>query len=193
MLKVHTFNDLSEANLAATWGRRYALGRRAEPFTHSNPYRLLEVSDHFGASAKVPNPPAREHHQLTVTRAYWAGAADAPAPIREAFGKGGPGRLMLHTDEWFDDADYPQYKTFMKRADPAFVLRAAGRADVRGAASAGFYTHRSAGLREIEVVIAPEEYRKLAAGVPYTLHPVNGTPGFVWGVRGPVSVTVPPG
>src|SRR5262249_48002416 len=53
MIHVHTFNDLSEANLAATWGTRYARGLRDDVFRHSNPYRLLEVSDHFGRYARV--------------------------------------------------------------------------------------------------------------------------------------------
>ena len=58
MIKVHTFNDLSEANLAATWGTRFARGPRDDVFQHNNPYCLIEVSDHFGKYASVPNPPA---------------------------------------------------------------------------------------------------------------------------------------
>jgi hypothetical protein len=57
MIHVHTFNDLSEANLAATWGTRYALGKRDEVFRHSNPYGTVSLEDHFGEHAKVPNPP----------------------------------------------------------------------------------------------------------------------------------------
>ncbi len=70
MIKVHTFNDLSEANLAATWGTRYAKGLRDDVFKHSNPYCLLEVSDHFGKYASVPNPPvaAYEHKQITIEK-----------------------------------------------------------------------------------------------------------------------------
>src|SRR5262249_1320888 len=41
MVKVHTFNDLSEANFASTWGRRYALGQRDKNFPFNNPYRTL--------------------------------------------------------------------------------------------------------------------------------------------------------
>src|SRR5262249_19552667 len=72
MIHVHTFNDLSEANLAATWGKRYARGFKDEEFPHSNPYRLLEVSDHFGKYAKVPNPAAdKDHKEITIGKAYW--------------------------------------------------------------------------------------------------------------------------
>ncbi len=48
---VNTFNDLSEVPLAATWGKRYALGERDETFRYGNPYRCESVSDHFGKFA----------------------------------------------------------------------------------------------------------------------------------------------
>src|SRR5262249_10959691 len=57
MIHVHTFNDLSEANLAATWGRRFALRGRDETFPATNPYRALAIDDYFGRHANVPNPP----------------------------------------------------------------------------------------------------------------------------------------
>ncbi len=60
---VNTFNDLSEVPLAATWGKRYALGERDEVFRYGNPYRCVELSDHFGKFAKVENPEAREHRK----------------------------------------------------------------------------------------------------------------------------------
>jgi hypothetical protein len=79
MIKVHTFNDLSEADLAATWGTRYAKGLRDDVFRHSNPYCLLEVSDHFGKYADVPNPPAaKEHKGYTRSQeATWFSAGPA--------------------------------------------------------------------------------------------------------------------
>ena len=40
----------------------------------------MEVSDHFGKYAKVPNPPAdTEHKRITITKAYWPEDQDAPA------------------------------------------------------------------------------------------------------------------
>jgi hypothetical protein len=58
MVHVHTFRDLSGANLAATWGKRYALGLRDDNFRHGNPYRLLEISDLFGARASTRKSPS---------------------------------------------------------------------------------------------------------------------------------------
>ncbi|MGD8499952.1 MAG: redoxin domain-containing protein [Phycisphaerales bacterium] len=54
---LYTFNDLSEANLTPTWGRRYAKGERDDVFKHSNPYTAIEVSDLFGSHSDIPNPP----------------------------------------------------------------------------------------------------------------------------------------
>ncbi|MHC4703078.1 MAG: transglutaminase domain-containing protein, partial [Planctomycetota bacterium] len=54
---LYTVNDLSEVDLAASWGRRYAKGLRSTYFKHSNPYSAITISDRFGAYANIPNPP----------------------------------------------------------------------------------------------------------------------------------------
>jgi hypothetical protein len=77
----------------------------------------------------------------------------------------------------------------MRRADPAFVLRAAGRPDVRARLTLGFYTDATNGVRDMELFIPPGEYATMAPGVPYTLHPVNGKQGYEWTVREGVTVT----
>jgi hypothetical protein len=204
MIHVHTFNDLSEANLATTWGARYAKGQRDDVFRHSNPYRLLEVSDHFGKYAKVPNPPAdKELKQVTITKAYWPDK-DAPAEIREMeqrrvledlqgieFGAVVQSRrFYIHCQEWLENAgDYLQYKLFMMRADRNFLLQAKGQPDVSCHISMNFYTHRSRNLCELEVVIPPSEYAKMVQGVEYTIHPVNGNKGCEWKVHDGVKLT----
>src|SRR5262249_41315892 len=78
---------------------------------------------------------------------------------------------------------------FMRRADRNFVLRAKGRTDVSCQVSQNFYTHRSRNLCELEVVIPTAAYGKMAQGVEYTLHPVNGKPGDEWKVREGVKLT----
>ena len=193
MIHVHTFNDLSEANLAATWGTRFAKGQRDELFPHSNPYRLMEVSDHFGKYAKLPNPPAdSEHKQITIVKAYWPEGKDAPAEIRELrWSKpAGSGRFFVHCEEWLENAgDYLQYKLFMRRSDRSFVLRAKDQPDVSCQISMNFYTASSRNLRELEVIIPASDYAKMTKGVAYTLHPVNGKKGYEWKVRNGVGVT----
>jgi hypothetical protein len=193
MIHVHTFKDLSEANLAATWGTRFARGQRDEVFRHSNPYRLLEVSDHFGKYARVPNPPANgEHKRVTITRAYWPESEAAPATIRELrWGKPPEsGRFFVHCEEWLENAgDYLQYKLFMRRADTSFVLRAKGQPNVPCRISMNFYTDHSRNLCELEVIVPAAEYARMARGVAYALHPTNGRKGYEWKIRDGLTLT----
>ena len=115
---VNTFNDLSEVPLAATWGKRYALGERDEVFRYGNPYCCEEISDHFGKFAKVENPAVREHRSLTFSRAYWADDPEAHALIKEAkwlSHTDGSRSLLIHGEEWFDDEIQSQYRTLWKR------------------------------------------------------------------------------
>jgi hypothetical protein len=196
MVHVHTFNDLCEANLAPTWGARFGLRQRDAEFKHSNPYRTVEVSDHFGRFADVPNPPAKEHKQITITRAYWADAADTPDNLRQSAathtGMDGSPRFFVHGDEWWDDAgDYLQYKVFMQQVDREFVLRAKDRPDVKATLTMSFFTQASTKLREMEVAIPKEEYAKMVKGAAYTLHPVNGVKGYEWKVKEDVKLTKP--
>jgi RNA polymerase sigma factor (sigma-70 family) len=211
MIKVHTFNDLSEANLATTWGTRYVKGLRDDVFKHSNPYRLMEVNDHFGKYAKLPNPPSdQELKQVTIGKAYWSDAKDAPTEVQEMENRrvsnavGGfnnavdpilllqaraDGRFYIHCEEWLENAgDYLQYKLFMRRADTNFVLRAKDKPDVPCQISMSFYTNHSRNLCELEVVIPSAEYSKMVSGVAYSMHPVNGKKGYEWKVRDGVTL-----
>jgi hypothetical protein len=192
MVHVHTFRDLSEANLAATWGTRYAKGQRDDVFRHSNPYRLLEVSDHFGKYAKVPNPTVGELKRVTIGKAYWAGSKDVPASLPDSFKKrpaDGSGRLIFHCEEWLQDGDnYLQYTLFLLRADPNFVLKAKGQPDVK-AQRGGIYTAPAEDLRELEVALSPTEFAKMTRGVPYSIHPVNRSKGYEWRMREGLTVT----
>jgi len=63
---LYTFKDLSEANLAPTWGWRYGKNEKTAIFKHSNPYSTIELSDLFGHHSNISNPVAhiKEHKQL---------------------------------------------------------------------------------------------------------------------------------
>jgi len=107
-------------------------GAARQELSHSNPYRCLEIADHFGKHARVPNPPApiEEHTQVTLTRAYWLGSKETPEIFKDQpYWKPDPrlGRLLIHGEEWFSGRDHLQYKEFMRRADREFVFRAKGR------------------------------------------------------------------
>jgi hypothetical protein len=52
-----------------------------------------------------------------------------------------------------------------------------------------FFTQHSRNLCELEVVIPAAEYAKMARGVAYTLHPINGRKGYEWRVRDALTLT----
>lgn len=190
MIHVHTFRDLDDANLTATWGWRYGQGKRDAVFRFSNPYRTMSISDSFGAHAKVKNPPVKEHKAITISKAYWAESA-APTFMKSwAAGlKDGDGHVLIHGDEWFDDRDHLQYKTFMRRADKQFFFRAEGRPEVHGQVSMNFFTHAADKVREVEIVIPRGELAKMASGVPYRVHAANATSSYKWKVAEGVTLT----
>ena len=142
---VNTFKDLSEVPLAATWGKRYALGERDAIFRYGNPYRCEELSDHFGKFARVENPEVRGHRSMMVSRAYWASDPDAPEMIKKMRrsihqNASAPAQLFLHVEEWFDDQPWQQLKTFLQAAGKEFLFQAEGQPDVIGKITTGSCT-----------------------------------------------------
>jgi hypothetical protein len=196
MIHVHTINDLSEANLAPTWGRRYALGLRDDNFKTSNPYRTLEISDLFGRDSKIPNPPVeqKEHKSITISKTYWLDSKDTPAIIREKARrpKEGEGHFYIHGDEWFSDQDHLQYKKFMTRADKNFLLRAKGQPDIKAEMEMSFWTDSPSNLREILIVISQKEFAKMVKGVAYSIQPVNSVADYQWKVKEGLTITREP-
>jgi len=190
---VNTFNDLSETPLAATWGKRYAKGERDATFRYGNPYRCEEVTDHFGKYARLENPELKEHRAITISRAYWANAADAPADVKSAkwlFRNDGAGRLFIHGDEWFDDQPWQQHKAFYQAAGKEFLFKADGHPDVRGRITmASIIGPTQSGIREMEILIPTAEYAKMTAGIEYTLTPRNEVAGYEWKTKGRVTIT----
>ncbi len=191
-----TFNDLSEVPLAATWGKRYALGERDTMFRFANPYRCEEVSEYYGKFfAKIENPEVREHRSITISRAYWVDADDAPDSVKRARGMGifhndGSGQLLIHGDEWIDGEPWQQYKVFLLAAGKEFLFQADGHADVQGRTTMGSIVGRTD--HELIIAIPPEEFAKMVPGVEYTLKPRNEVPGYAWKTKGRVAITKKP-
>jgi hypothetical protein len=186
---VNTFNDLSEANLAATWGKRYALGERDAVFQHGNPYRADEIADHFGTFAKIENPSAQEHQSLTLSRLYWFDSPDAPNVVKQSklTEQIDPqaGYVMAHIDEWLS-GESQQYRLFLQGAPNEFLFRAEGHVDVPGRAL-GTITNLP-DVRELIVMIAPGDLAKMKPGVHYILAAQNGTANKIWKTPGPVTI-----
>lgn len=187
---VNTFNDLSEIPLAATWGKRYALGTNDDVFQHGNPYRADQVSDHFGKYAKIENTEAREHQALTLTRAYWPSSPECP----EAFKKSRSaermdpqsGYVLAHAEEWFPEEPYAQYSVFIKNAGKDFVFRADGHADVAGRVWGSLTNPPD--VHEIMIVIARGDFARMEPGVDYVLVPKNGPAGYEWKTKGRLAI-----
>ena len=190
MLHVHTFNDLSEAGFAPTWGRRYALGLHDGSFKTSNPYCTLQVSD-AGLENNLLIPPVEEHKAITITKASWLGSKDTPEIIRQGARrpKEGEGHLYLHGEEWFEDQGRDQYLKFMQRADRNVILRAKDHPTIKGEIQMSLWADGPSNLREILLVIPKNEYTKMAKGVDYNIQPINSVANYQWKVKGGLTVS----
>lgn len=190
-----TFSDLSEAGLAQTWGRRYALGQRSDDLPTSNPFAALEVSDLFGAKAQIPNPPVApeaDHKQLTIQRIIWAESEQRPAWLSlDSIQKGAANRsiALLRPLEHFEDQDYRQYRRFLDAADPTFILKGADGTEIHARLTGGFYSTRSE--CEIAMAISKEDRSRMKPGAKFTIVPKNGIAGVpVWVVKDGVSLSM---
>jgi hypothetical protein len=188
MIHVHTFRDLSEASLAATWGLRYGLKQKDATFEHSNPYRTIELSDHFGRHAKVENHLIREHKQITLSSIYWYNAADAPEiATRSIDSDDGQGHLLAHADEWFDEDDYHQYRRFLERVDRSILLKAPGHPTIK-ATVIGSVT-QPGGVHEFNLLINKANYAHMAGRVSYSIEAVNAKPDYKWRLSSGLTIT----
>ena len=174
MIKVHTFKDLSEANLAATWGTRFAKGWHDEAFNTVTPIACSSVSDHFGRYANVPNPQVEnEHKQVTIEKAYWPESKDAPKMVREQRSKAEPDGALFHPLPRVvrERGRLPAIQSLHDAPRKYSILRAEGLPKVPCHLSMNFFTLRSQNVCELEVVIPR---RILHDGQGRGLHPPPG-------------------
>jgi len=85
---LYTFNDLSDANLAPTWGFRYGKGARSAVLKHSNPYSAVTLSDLFGCHCSIENPVAADEGTLlgSLPNIYIMGPSEPPGWFTEVVG-----------------------------------------------------------------------------------------------------------
>jgi hypothetical protein len=179
LTRVNTFKDLSEANLAATWGLRYGKGSRDSIFRHSNPYRTTEISDHFGPYCNMPNPAVEELKKVIITKAYWFFSDERPEWIKEeSVRKDEDGHILVHVDVSFEDL-----RPIYPRLDKDFVLSAKGHPTICAKAERGYWNS------ECYIRIPETEITKMAKGVPYTLAPANPNKEYQWIVEKDVWIT----
>lgn len=185
---LYTFNDLSEANLAPTWGWRYGTGERSAVLKHSNPYTAVMLSDLFGCHSSIANPAVsveaiKEHEHLTISKVCWYHSSERPGLIpSSAVADDNDGHILLHVDEWFEGEGIAQYRSFYSEVDKRFVLKSEDYPDLYAAAERGWWG------QEFYMRVPEKEYVKMEAGVPYTVHPVNSKPKYQWKVSQGVTI-----
>ena len=192
MTHVHTFGDLSEANLAPTWTVRAASGRRDDAFGGNNPYTTIAISDQTGKHsnpADLPSLGEREHQRLTISKVYWFHSGDRPAMIPADWRKqNGEGHLLIHVDEAFQGSLAGQYESFFADVDKQFELIAEGHPTVKAVALQAWWVDHDKGVREFYLNIPAGEFEKMKPGVAYSLRPRNQSTKCRWEVARGVHV-----
>ena len=136
----------------------------------------------------------KEHRKITISRAYWADADDAPESVKRArqqgfFGDNPSGQLLIHGEEWIEGEPWQQYKVFLLAAGKEFLFQADGHPDVHGRITTGSIVGETD--HELIIRIPPEEFDRMERGVEYTLTPRNEVPGYEWKVKGRVTIAKP--
>ncbi|MHC4973900.1 MAG: transglutaminase domain-containing protein [Planctomycetota bacterium] len=194
---VLTVHDWADADIARTVGRRQGLREYDDVFGGSNPYSTRELSDRFGAHARIENEPVPEpveFKRLTITKAFWYWSAERPGKVemrlsdpREA------GHVLLKVKENQPDGGSAQYRPFYASVGKDFVLRAKGKKDVPAQAMRGYWASGLFYLR-----IEPADLKRMTLGVPYALVAKNGHAEYQWTVSEEATLTrrkleAPPG
>jgi hypothetical protein len=194
---VHTFRDLSDADLTATWGVRYAKGLRDDIFCSSNPYQTTELSDRIGihSDMEIPKPkqPWEKTGNLRILSAYWWN--DLPADdwrrgvLTPDQDKRKQGHLLLHV-EWasrtrLNSTQIVRLLNFVDRN--VHLVGDQGKRiplEIRG----GSVWTGPQGGAEMEIPISEEIYSMLKRDMEYSLVPVNSMDEFQWEVADEVKV-----
>jgi hypothetical protein len=184
LIPVLVLHDWADAGIAATEGQRQALGDRDELFPHVNPYVTLEVSDLFGAHAKVANEPLpepEEYRRLTIVKAFWY--ADRPPGCDMRGLDDASGHVFFQVKENREDGGIAQYRSFYDVVDKEFVLRADGHPDVPAHAERGYWGSGIFYLR-----IEPKALDGMAKDAAYALVPKNACEPCQWAVADGVTL-----
>jgi hypothetical protein len=181
---IFTTDSLSHVPMAETWGKRYAMYRSLgaeEKLSSENPYRLLKVSDHFGANAKIANPEVgvEELQTVTVKEAYWKDALPKYVGMK--------GADPTKADFYIGIQEYvPRYvgqmRDFEARAGHNFVLSSPGRPDVNVRLS-GMKLSNGAQYQMWGMRIEDESRKDVVAGVEYRISPRNISDVYRWTVH----------
>jgi hypothetical protein len=175
MTHIDTFGDWADGEMAKTWGVRQAQdGERNDAFGGPNPYSAIDVSDRFGAHAKIADEwllGPDEFQTLTIERAYWLGAPECKIEMTLRDGDEGAGHAFVHVREGKASVGGHQYLAFWRNASLDFVLRADGRPDIHARDTRGYWAEPKKGVQEFYLRIEPDDFARMAQGVRYKILP----------------------
>ncbi len=194
---VNTFRDLSDADLTATWGVRYAKGLRDDTFASSNPYRTTELSDRVGIHSGIEIPKSKPIWEKTgnirITSAYWWN--DLPRDdwrrrsVSPARDKARAGNLLLHIDSSTDTRlTNRQIIQLLSKVDRnVHLVSKQGKRFSLQIRAGSCWTGRGGGA-ELEIVVPAAVRSQLTPHTEYSLVAVNPEDHFQWEISDDVKV-----
>lgn len=181
---IYTCAELSDAPLAATWGMRFFNYPAGQPkLSSSNPYRLISVTDHFGANAHVDNPPAplAELQTVTIVGLYPADSPTLPGWVDRNSLQRSNVDFLIAIREWVAGT-YNQMRAFDKRAGHNFVLTAPSHAEIRVQLSDLRLSTGDGSFQAFGARFVADDRAKLERGVSYSIRPFNESDTYRWQV-----------
>jgi len=194
---IATCRDISETNLAATWGIRSATWPHvSEPMTSINPFMLIRAWDHFGRYAQLENPGLPKEPDLTdvtVNRISWRGTDGFRALLPDSYFSQLPASqapdFMIDIAEFLPGQDYHQLERYLGNASRSFILHSPGHPDIH-AELTGLNCNNEAG-QGFGARVADTDRDNISPGTVYTLEPRNTSTVYEWTVAQNVTLAVP--
>ncbi len=187
MTHIDTCADISETHLAETWGLRAERWPDVPVKLSSiNPYELIAAGDHWGSRAVHDDPATQEFSTATVIGVLWPGTAEYREFVRDPKGMARTD-LFLLIKEWNPNRNYKQLGEFVSRADPHFVLRSPGHADVP--LHWNGWDCNTADKRGFAMCFDAPAGGRLATGATYSLVPRNQHASHQWKVAAGLTIS----
>jgi transglutaminase-like putative cysteine protease len=180
---IYTCSDLSQVPLAQTWGMRYFKYPADQPKLSSvNPYRLISVHDHFGANARLDNPPVSvaELRTVTIIGLYPKGSPAIPAWVKEETWQKIGTDFLIAGQEWGPAGSYHQMRAFEKRAGQEFLLTASGHPTVKAHLNGLTLSSGDGSFQAYAAQFDAEDKARLVPGVAYNIQPINTSETYRW-------------
>ncbi len=170
MTHILTFNDLSDAKLAQTWGIHHPWVKQSSFFGKNNPYSASSVSDLFGSYCRLSNPPASNDglKELKVLGTYWEGD-----PYIKGLKPKKRNSFFIETNwdrEYFSSS---LISAFIGKAGPEFELMKDEKLRITARIYEGgpYYTLKGKEIYGFWAAILDDKFGKIERGVSYKLMP----------------------